>query len=168
MREEDELKACPLCGCGLLPLGGEIRDGKVIPNYIHPQYTGCALGSLVFAAKSWNSRPIEDALASELAQARQRIAELEASNEAIRTLLDIDKTVLVTANLAVNEAASKLEKKDEVLNKASQRIATLEAALNDARQRVSELNLALSNAGIDPNSIPVHINAARIGGEVKK
>lgn len=75
-----ELKPCPFCNLSLLPFGHEVRDGKVVETYKHPEDTPlgeryCPLSMLVFSVIEWNTRPIEDELQEKLDYAVSFIGE---------------------------------------------------------------------------------------------
>jgi hypothetical protein len=71
----EELKPCPLCGEILVPFGHDldrrVNPPVVIPNYQHPYkdpddpMKDCCLSMLVFDARRWNTRPVENALETE-------------------------------------------------------------------------------------------------------
>lgn len=71
----EELKPCPFCGGYLTFIGHDI-DRRVTPPEVVEVYEhkfaddndpikDCCLSLLVFAARRWNTRPVEDALTAE-------------------------------------------------------------------------------------------------------
>ena len=66
----EELRPCPFCGA--MPMG---QDDRYMCSTL-----GCVMQEDTISAENWNTRPIEDALNS-------RIAELEADNAEFRQLI---------------------------------------------------------------------------------
>jgi hypothetical protein len=54
------IKDCPFCGSKLVYFGRDLREGKVLKVYKHPEYKHicfrCPLSSLIFSLKDWNHR----------------------------------------------------------------------------------------------------------------
>ena len=86
-----ELKPCPLCGA----MPEKLRTGYMCSTL------GCALQENTVSAKEWNTRPIEDALTS-------RIANLEGANRGLGAnyIYELNENIKLNARIAELEAES--------------------------------------------------------------
>ena len=73
----NELKPCPFCGAQ--------------PRWQGPDDLACPECDILVAWPDWNSRPIEDALAADLAAARAEVEALRAELREIKDQRDEDR-----------------------------------------------------------------------------